>query len=376
MKIALIHDHLTQEGGAERILRIFQEIWPEAPTFVLFYNPKKAHPFFQTKKIIPSFLQKIPLAVKKYQWFLPLMPAAIESFDLSSFDLVLSSSSAFAKGILTKPETLHICYCHTPTRFLWTDTHSYIGDLPYNWLIKRILLIYLSRLRLWDRLAAERVDAFIANSQTVAERIEKYYGRKPEIVIYPPVEVKKFFLSKPENFFLAGGRIVAYKRLDIVVQAFNKLGWPLKIYGQGPEEKKLRKMAKKNIQFLGFISEEEKANLYSRCLAYIHPQIEDFGITILEAMASGRPVIAYGAGGARETVIENVTGKFFYHQNWQGLVDALVKFKPEQFQAEKIRSYASLFDISNFKKQIKNFVEKTYENFQAQKRAFRNKLLL
>ncbi|MDP3245302.1 MAG: glycosyltransferase [bacterium] len=365
MKIALIHDYLSQDGGAERVLRVLQEIWPEAPTFSLFHDRQKAHPFFKDKEVRTSFLQRLPFGVKKYKWFLPIMPAATESYNLSEFDIVLSSSSAFAKGVLTRPQTLHICYCHTPTRFLWSDSHSYVEELPYNRLIKIVLPMFLTRLRIWDRLTAERVDHFIANSQTVAGRIKKYYGREAQMIIYPPVETAKFHVNKPENYYLAGGRLVAYKRLDIVVQAFNRLKWPLKIFGRGPEENKLRAMAKNNIEFLGHISDEDKANAYSRAVAYLHPQIEDFGITAVEAMAAGRPVLAYAAGGATETVVDNLTGKFFYDQNWQGLVDALIKFRPANFIPERVRAYASQFDTEIFKKRIREYAEKSLQEFQA-----------
>lgn len=369
MKIALVHDYLSQEGGAERVLRAFQDIWPEAPTFVLFYDKKRAHHSFLAKDIRTSFLQHIPFTFKKYKWFLPLMPAAAESYNLDDFDIVLSSSSAFAKGALTRPETLHICYCHTPTRFLWTDSHSYVEELAVNPLVKFLLPFLLTRLRIWDRMAAERIDIFTANSQTVAERIKKYYNRSPQAIIYPPVETSKFSISQPQNFYLAGGRLVAYKRFDIVVEAFNHLRLPLKIFGKGPDEKRLKKMARENIEFLSFVSDEQKAELYKQSLAYIHPQIEDFGITALEAMSSGRPVIAFAAGGATETVIDGVTGKFFYDQNWQGIVDAIVKFKPEEFNPLRIQQYARQFDIEIFKKRIKEFVESAFEKFQAERSA-------
>jgi glycosyltransferase involved in cell wall biosynthesis len=374
MKSALIHDYLAQEGGAEQVLKTFQEIWPEAPTFVLFYDRKKVSPIFREKDIRTSFLQHIPLAVKKYQWFLLLMPAATESYNLEEFEVVLSSSSAFAKGIITKPETLHLCYCHTPTRYLWSDTHRYLEELPYSRPIKLLLPLFLNRLRLVDRLMAERVDYFIANSETVAQRIKKYYNREPAIVIYPPVETQNFYLSQPQDYFLAGGRLVSYKRFDIIVEVFNRLKWPLKIFGRGPEEKKLKERAKQNIEFLGYVSETEKAKLYSQAIAYLHPQIEDFGITAIEAMASGRPVIAFAAGGARETVIDGVTGKFFYEQTWESLLDALIKFRPQDFNPSQIRAYALQFDKEIFKKRIKNFVETIFEEFKA-KQAVKPRLL-
>lgn len=365
MKVALVHDHLSQDGGAERVLRAMQEIWPEAPTFVLFHDRKRAHPDFIGRPIRTSFLQRLPFGVSHYQWYLPLMPAAVESHNLEGFDIVLSSASAFAKGVITSPESLHLCYCHTPTRYLWSDTHRYVEELHYPRFVKTFLPLVLTRLRLLDRLMAERVDAFIANSETIARRIEKYYHREAAGVIYPPVDTGLFSIGSPKNYFLAGGRLVSYKRLDIAIEAFNRLKLPLKIFGRGPEEAKLKKMAGRNIEFLGNVGDEEKAELYRHCLAYLHPQVEDFGITAIETMASGRPVIAFAAGGALETMLPEVTGDFFAEQDWEHLLDAIVRFRPETFDSERIRKHALQFDREIFKKRLHNFVESRYADFRA-----------
>ncbi|MFZ5364780.1 MAG: glycosyltransferase [Patescibacteria group bacterium] len=356
MKIALVHDHLTQEGGAEKVLRALHDVFPESPIFTLVYNKKKMEPDMAEKKIIPSFLQKWPLGVKKYQWFLMWMPAATENYDLSEFDTIISSSSAFAKGVITKPGTRHICYCHTPTRYLWTDSQSYIENLRQNRIIKKILPIALSRLRLWDKVAADRVDLFIANSNAVKKRIEKYYG-KESVVVFPPVETSKFFISdNPKRYFLAGGRLVPYKKFDLTVTAFNRLNMPLKIFGTGPDAYRLKKMAKKNIEFLGNVSEAQKAELYADCKAFINPQEEDFGITAVEAMAAGRPVIAFKSGGARDTVIERQTGLFFTRQNWEDLAYQILHFNESAFSAEQIRNHSLQFDSGIFKKRIKDLL--------------------
>lgn len=365
MKVALVHDHLSQDGGAEHVLRAMQEIWPEAPTFVLFHDRKRAHPDFLHRNIRPSFLQRLPFAVSHYQWFLPLMPAAVESYNLEDFDVVLSSASAFAKGVITSPESLHVCYCHTPTRYLWSDTHRYVEELPYPRIIKIFLPLLLTRLRLLDRLMAERVDVFVANSETIANRIKKYYHRDTRSILYPPVDTSVFSIGAPKEYYLAGGRLVSYKRLDIVIETFNRLKIPLKIFGRGPEEAKLKKMARPNVEFVGNVNDREKANLYQGCTAYLHPQVEDFGITAIEAMASGRPVIAYAAGGATETILNNVTGVFFSEQNWEHLLDAIIKFRPECFDPERIRKHALQFDQEIFKKRLKNFVESEYTAFRA-----------
>lgn len=365
-KIALVHDHLVaQIGGAERVLKIFHELYPEAPIFTLLYDKKRFDTFFPLTRIQTSFLQKFPFCALKYQWLLPLMPTATEQYDLSEFDLILSSSSAFSKGIITKSTTLHICYCHTPTRYLWTDAHSYVRELNIPGVIKRGLPLLLSGLRIWDRVAADRVDRFIANSKTVQERITKYYRRSSDI-IYPPVETDTFYIAQtPGNYFLAGGRLVSYKRFDIIIEAFNNLGLPLKIFGTGPDYKTLRKLArKKNIEFAGQVSDAERAELFSKCLAYLNPQEEDFGITTIEAMASGRPVIALAAGGALETISDQITGTFFYDQDWPALADAIIRFKPETYDTHKIRDYAMQFGVDRFKKQISDYVERSLLEWQ------------
>jgi glycosyltransferase involved in cell wall biosynthesis len=364
MKIALVHDHLTQDGGAEKVLKIFQEIFPEAPTYTLVYDRKKTDPIFQERDIRTSFLQNFPLGIKKYQWFLPLMPLATEKYNLMEYDIILSSSSAFAKGVITKPESLHICYCHTPTRYLWTDTHDYVAGLKYNRLVKKIIPSFLTNLRLWDRIAADRVDRFIANSKTVQDRIRKYYRRESDL-IHPPVETAKFQTAeKVGNYYLTGGRLVPYKRFDLVIDAFNRLNIPLKIFGTGPEEENLKARAKANIEFLGKVPDDELAKIYSQCIAFIHPQVEDFGITAIEAMASGRPVIAFAAGGALETVEENKTGLFFDEQSWESLGDAIIRFKPENYNPHEIRIYAQKFDTQSFKQKIKDYIENSWTKFK------------
>ena len=355
MKIALVHDHLTQEGGAEQVLRVFQEIWPEAPTFTLLYDRERMKAF-AGRDIRTSFLQNVPGALRHYQWFLPLMPIATESYDLMDYDVVVSSSSALAKGVITRSNTLHVCYCHTPTRYLWSDTHRYVEELRYNRIIKKIVPYFLSRLRVLDQLAAQRVDVFVANSKNVAERISKYYRRKSQI-IHPPVDTNRFQVSKTvDRYFLTGGRLVAYKNFDITVRAFSRLGIPLKIFGEGPESKKLKSLAKPNIEFVGRVDDATLAELYSQALAFVHPQIEDFGITAVESMASGRPVIAFAAGGAAETVVSGKTGTFFDEQSWEALADAVVRFKPEQFDPKVVRAYAEQFGIDRFKDQMRNLV--------------------
>ncbi len=365
MRIALAHDYLNQLGGAERVLFAINEIYPEAPVYTLIHDRKRARGVFDRLNIKTSFLQKMPFGLSRMRWYLPWMPAAFESLDLTGYDVVLSDASAFAKGAIVGSSSLHICYCHTPTRYLWSDTHQYIEELKQGRIVKKILPLILNKLRTWDYQAAQRVDFFIANSKNVERRIKKYYGRESE-VIYPPVDVENFKIADESGgYYLIGGRLVSYKRFDLAVKAFNKLGIPLKIFGTGPEEEKLRQMAKNNIEFLGQVSDQEKAELYSRAIAFIHPHEEDFGITAVESMAAGRPVIAYKRGGALETVISGETGVFFEDQEWEALADAVIRFEAEKFEAEKIRAHAMKFSKDRFKREIREFVERKRSDFQA-----------
>ncbi len=369
MRIALVHDYLVQDGGAERVLGAFQEIWPKAPTYALLHDPSRMGANFRGKEIRTSFLQNVPFALKRYKWFMPLMPMATERHDVSGFDVVLSSTSAFAKGIITRPDTLHVCYCHTPTRYLWSDTHSYVNELGLPGPIRKLVPLMLTFIRVWDRLAADRVDRFIANSDTVGRRIRKYYQRDSD-VIHPPVETSRFFIApKIGDYYVAGGRLVAYKRFDVVVRAFNKLGIKLKIFGEGPEMAKLRAMARPNIEFVGRVGEREKAELYAKAIAYLHPQEEDFGITAVEAMASGRPVIAYRKGGAVETVIEGRTGVFIEEQSWEELANQIIRFEPERFDPRAIRAHAQAYDTGIFKEKIRKYVEDSLQEWQQGHRA-------
>jgi len=357
-KIALVHDHLVQDGGAEQVLKAFCELYESAPVFTIVRDMKGTHRYFVDRPVKTSFLQNFPLGVKKYQWWLFLMPAAIESLNLMGYDLVISSASSFAKGVITNPSAKHVCYCYTPTRYLWNDSHNYLKELKVSILVKRILPLTLHKLRVWDRLAADRVDHFIAISKTVQERIKKYYGRD-SILVYPPVELEKFKISdEPKKFYLAGGRLVPYKRFDLVVKAFSRIGMPVKIFGVGPEARHLKRMAKSNVEFLGRISDAYKAKLYGDCIAFINPQEEDFGITAIEAMASGRPVIAYNKGGATETIVDGVTGEFFDEQIWEELADKILRFDPSKYDPQTIRRHSERFSVENFKRNFTDVISR------------------
>ncbi|MFH0834426.1 MAG: glycosyltransferase [Patescibacteria group bacterium] len=360
LRVALVHDWLTDFGGAERVLLALHEIFPDAPIFTSFFRPENL-PMFADADIRTSYLQKIPFAKNHHRVFFPFMPAAIESFDLSEFDLVISdSSSGCAKGIITKPETLHICYCHNPNRALWDGSHEYLRlhEKNFGWLARKMIPRQLMKMRIWDRVAADRVDHFIANSDFVARRIAKYYQRE-STVIHPPVETKNFAPNdeKAKDYFLAVGRLIPYKRFDLAIQAANILGVKLRVVGVGPEERKLRAMAGPTVKFFGKVSEEILQKMYRECRALIFPQVEDFGLTAVEVQASGRPVIAFRGGGALETVRENHSGIFFAEPTVSSLADALQKAAKKRWVKKAIVKNAERFDVINFKKKILKFVE-------------------
>jgi len=352
MKIAFVHEYLNQFGGAERMLQVLCSIYPNAPIYTLLYDRDATGHIFEDQIVRTSFLQNIPFAMKHHRLFPLLMPLAMEQFDFSNFDLVISVSASFAKGIITKPGTTHICYCLTPPRFLWDNSQRYVEDFSFPGFIKKLLPPFITYLRVWDREASLRVDKFWAISNFVKERVKKYYLQDSDL-IYPPVNVSKFYISdKIENYFLMAGRLVSYKKFDLAVNVFNKLRLPLRIAGIGPEMKKLKKIAQRNIHFLGLISDRELAEQYSRAKALIFPQEEDFGIVPLESMASGRPVIAYRGGGAVETIAENETGIFFDEQDENSMIRAVKKFDERQFDHNICRKQAEKFDIPVFKRNI------------------------
>lgn len=361
MKVALIHEFLTQYGGAEKVLECFHEIWPQAPIFTLFYDKKAMGEKFIDCQINVSPIQNLPFGVKKYRWYLPLMPSAIERFNLKGYDLIISDCSAYAKGVIVGPNSFHFSYIHTPTRYLWSDAYDYLDSLKGGEKIaSKIIAPLLTKLRIWDYLAAQRPNALIANSHFVAGRIKHYYHRESE-VIYPPVETEQFKISqKVDNYFLIISRLRPYKKIEMAIEAFNHLRMPLKIIGGG-KSKDFKKIAGPNIEFLGFISEQEKAEYLSHCRALIYPQEEDFGISAVEAMASGRPVIAYQRGGATETIIEGRTGRFFKEQTWESLAEAVREFKEEDFNPENIRKHSLKFGKERFKKEILEFIKSYVE---------------
>jgi glycosyltransferase involved in cell wall biosynthesis len=367
MKIALVHDYLVQYGGAERVLECFCELFPYAPIYTLVYDKKAMHGIFEGKNIQTSYLQKIPFSKKQHRIFPLLMPSAIEQFDFSKYDIVLSDSASFSKGILTGPETLHICYMHTPMRYAWDDCQKYTDDFGFPKLIKKFVPFAMNYIRIWDKISADRVDKFIANSNFVAKRIKKYYGKDSE-VINPPVSINNFSISDAQkDYFLMVGRLIAYKRHDIAIKAFNKLGLKLKIIGRGPEIKRLKKMAGPNIEFLGRVPDKELDRYYSECQAFVFPQEEDFGIVAIEAFASGRPVIAFRGGDIPEHMEEEKMGIFFERQTPEDIVRAIEKFKSMNFDKNYIRSKSLGFDKEIFKGKIKEYIKNELTIFKEKK---------
>jgi len=358
MKVALVHDYLNQMGGAERVVLAFHELFPDAPLYTSIYDPRRVDAAFQQIDIRTSFMQRLPFVKKHHQPFLPLYPFAMERLDLRGYDLILSSSSAFGKGVITKPGTMHICYCHTPMRWCW-NYDEYVEREQLGKLARGVLPFLITWLRVWDQTTAMRVDHFIANSPAVADRIQKYY-RREAVVIPPPVDASRFLFdptTQPEDYFLVVSRFMPYKRIDLAIQACNRLQLPLVIIGSGRDQQRLQQMAGPTIRFLGRLSDAEVLHYYAHCRALILPGEEDFGITPLEAQASGRPVVAYSAGGALASVIDGVTGTFFQEQTVESLAATLAAFDETRYDPQIIRDHALEFDKPRFHRRILQFIE-------------------
>ncbi len=357
-KIILAHDHLFQVGGAEQVLASLHRVFPQVKIHTLINNKSITKDLLDPDLIVSSNLQKIPGINQWFKYFLVFMPKVWESTNLSDYDLVISSSSAFVKGVKVGPQTKHICYCHAPTRYLWDNQEEYLGNLPEGKLLKKLLPKVLAGLQAWDYNKAQQVDYFIANSKFIAEKIFRHYHRR-SVVIYPPIKVNDFKISdNTEDYFLIVSRLRPYKKVDLAIKAFNNLKLPLKIIGTGSEYSYLKKIAQSNIEFLGEVDNQTRNDYLAKCRAFIYPQIEDFGITAVEAMASGRPVIAYAKGGALETVAEGLSGTFFYEQTWESLAHKILRLDDKVFDPKKIREHAQQFDESIFQKKILEFVNK------------------
>jgi glycosyltransferase involved in cell wall biosynthesis len=357
-----VHDWLTGMRGGERCLEVFCELFPEADLFTLLHVPGSVSETIERRRVTTSFIQRLPGAAESYRNYLPLFPAAVGRFDLRGYDLVLSSSHAVAKGVRVPPGALHVCYCFTPMRYVWDLYGEYFG--PRAGPLTRALMPPLAAwLRRWDRRTAGGVHHFIAISRFVADRILRAYGR-PADVIYPPVDVARFHVEEgPGEFYLVVSALTPYKRVDLAVAAASKLGRRLVVVGTGPEAARLRAQAGPTVELLGWRDDAEIAELYARCRALLFPTLEDFGITPLEAMASGRPVIALGQGGALETVVgaggrEPATGIFFERQSVDDLMDAIRRFESGRlrFEPKALRRRAEAFDRPVFKERVEQYL--------------------
>jgi glycosyltransferase involved in cell wall biosynthesis len=353
MKVALVYDRVNKWGGAERVLLALHKIFPDAPLFTSVYN-KDTAAWAKVFNIKTSFLQSFPRAKTAHQLYVGLMPMAFESFTFDDYDLVISVTSEAAKGIITKPETLHVCYCLTPTRYLWSGYKDYFKSSLLKFLA-RPLVYYL---RSWDKIASTRPDKYIAISTEVQNRIKKYYDRDSEI-IFPPlmINVKDQKDEAIGDYFLVVSRLTNfYKRIDIAIKACNELKLPLKIVGSGMDSKKLKKMSGPTVEFLGNLTDEELGDYYKKCKALIFPGLEDFGLTMVEAGAFGRPVIAFRAGGALDIIKEGVTGEFFNEQTASSLKQVLKSFSHTRYNTKLCRENAERFSVAGFEKGLKVFL--------------------
>jgi glycosyltransferase involved in cell wall biosynthesis len=391
LKIALVHDFLTARGGAERVLEVLAEMFPDAPIYTLLYDKEKMRGKFEGRDIRTSFLQKLPKFIRtRRSLILPLLPTAPETFDLRDFDLVISSSGAWTKGIVTRLNTIHVAYLHSPMRFVWDVNEEYLRDERASWkmFFARPILNYL---RVWDKLAADRPDHLIANSKYTAQRIKKYY-RRDSTIIYPPLLLEEdvrrsgegasvdtppssvpastsgHLLPKGEwdkrKYFLIVSRLTPNKKIDIAIEAFNKLELPLLIIGEGRQEKKLKKIAGKNVRLMGWQTDERLRKIYADARALVFPGIDDFGLTMVEAMAEGTPVVAQRGGGALEIVKEGQTGEFFNHLTPEVLADGIRRFRENEagYDREFIKKRANEFSRGRLVKEIGELIDKIMQN--------------
>lgn len=361
MKVAIVHDWFVTYAGAERVVEQLLELYPEADLFsTVDFLPEGQRDFIKNKKIHTTFIQHLPGARKHYRSYLPLMPLAIEQLDLSGYDLIISSSSCVSKGVITGPDQVHICMCYTPVRYAWDLQHQYLQEAGMakglkSW-IARIILHYI---RMWDLRTVNNVDHFIAISHYIERRIKKYY-RRESTVIYPPVDVDKFELcEEKEDYYLTASRMVPYKKIKLIVEAFNEMpDKKLVVIGDGPEFAKTKAIAKENITMMGYQPYEVLKEKMQHAKAFVFAAEEDFGITPIEAQACGTPVIAYGKGGALETIKENETGIFFYQQDVESIVDAITRLESlSVIEPQKCRENAERFAIRRFKKETHEYID-------------------
>jgi glycosyltransferase involved in cell wall biosynthesis len=357
MTVALVHDHLNQAGGAERVLEQLHRLFPDAPIYTAILDRDTLWPGLRDADFRVSWMQRLPGIMRHYRAYLPFYPLAIQGFDLRAYDLVISSSSSFAKAAVLRPDACHICYCHTPMRFVW-DYNRYVEREEFGWISAGLLPLFIRMLKRWDMRTANRVQLFIANSTAVADRIARYYGRSSEI-IFPPVGVERLTPADHiDDYYLIVSRLVPYKRLDLAVSACTALGRRLLVVGEGPGRHALERLAGPTVEFLGHRPDAEVADLYARCRGLLFPGVEDFGITPLEANAAGRPVIAYAGGGALDTVIDGETGVLFHEQTVAGLQDAMRRSETLSWRPDVLRRHAERFNEAAFLSRMSSVVER------------------
>jgi glycosyltransferase involved in cell wall biosynthesis len=359
MRLALVHDWLNQIGGAEDVLDHLMDYYPDAPIFTSIYDSERMPERWQTRDIRTLWLDRLPGIYAHHQRYLPLYPLAWGGLDLSGYDVVLSNKSGFCHGFKSGP--LHICYCLAPTRYVW-QFHAYAAQENLGTSVRLAIKSLLPWLRFWDRRAARRVDHFIAISKAIQRRIKEFYGRD-SVVIYPPVDVKDRFMPSDghDDYFLSLGRLIPYKRVDLIVEACTRLNLPLKVGGTGRDMERLKSIAGPSVEFLGFVPDEQLPELFARCRAFVFPGLEDFGITPVQAQATGRPVIAYAGGGALDTVIHQKTGLHFAEQTVENLMQTLQQFNESDFDPAAIRQHALQFDSAVFHQKISNYVDEKFK---------------
>ena len=355
MKVAIVHEFFCKLGGSDQVVAHLHQLYPQAPVFTLLVSDRnQGAKLFDGMDLRPSFVPRLPFARRWHEPYLPLFPLAVESFDLTGYDVVLSSSHVCAKGVIPAPESVHISYCHTPARYAWDLRFLYAQDL--NPLLRAYNALVMHRLRIWDVSTCSRVDHFVANSHFVAQRIQRYY-RRSATVIYPPVDTGFFSPGGSDgDYFLIVSRLTAYKRIAMAVEAFNRLDHQLFIIGDGPERRRLQALAGPNVRLLGALSREEVRDHMRDCRGLIFPGKEDFGITPVEAQATGRPVVAYGGGGALETVIDGKTGVLFDEQTAESLCEAVQRSCTLSYDQDVIRKHALQFDQQVFAERMNDFI--------------------
>jgi glycosyltransferase involved in cell wall biosynthesis len=357
-RVALVHDFLVDVRGAERVFSAICDVWPHADVFTAVYDERGTEGRFAHRHIHTSFLQRVRPTARNFRTLLPLYPAAIESFDLSGYDLVVSSSSAWAHGVIVEESAAHVCYCHNPFRYAWSEREATLGTSGR--LLRPGLRWLFNRWRQWDWIAAQRVDRYVANSYITSRRVARYFNRDAT-VLYPPVETERFTPGRVADYYLVVSELMPHKRISVAVEAFARLGLPLVVVGDGPDGRRLRRMAPANIAFEGRVSDERAAQLFEGCRALVVTATEEFGIAAVEAQAAGRPVIAYAEGGALETVIEGDTGTLFHPCRPEALAEAVRRFDADSVAPEACIDNAQRFDVRRFQAGLRAIVEETSE---------------